>query len=154
MLEVPGHITLVFILTTLVTYILFTLAVAVAPEPKVRRRANMAAILMLLWLIFQSTLSLNGWYMDRNLLPPHLAFPVITSVVVIVLLFVLPSGKRFIDGLSLEMLTWLHIIRLPVEFCLLWLAMQKGITTTLCLELPHPSWLCSTSGGKRTRVPH
>jgi len=134
MLDLPAHIPLVFILTTLATYIIFIFAMLNSKDERVKKRANFIAVVMLLWLIFQSTLSLNKWYMDRTSVPPHLAFPLITSIVVIVLLFILKRGKKLLDGLSLETLTWLHTVRIPVELCLLWLAMHKQVPFSMTFE--------------------
>jgi hypothetical protein len=127
MLEIPGYIHLVFILTTLLTYVLFIVANSVSPDKVLRRRSNMIALVLLMWLMFQSTLSLNKWYMDRNSMPPNMAFPLITSIVIISCLFLLRPGKRWIENTSIHMLTWIHIVRIPVELCLFWLAGSKQL---------------------------
>lgn len=127
MLDIPFSISLVFILTTLAAYLFFIFSIFNSDISKVSKRATAAALLLLLWLIFQSTLALNGWYMDRKSTPPHLAFPVIANALIITLFFVLPRGRRFIDGLSLNTLLLMHVVRVPVEICLYWLAVEKQV---------------------------
>lgn len=124
MLDVPGWLTFLFIFTALITYILLLFPLLWGNE-RVQKRVHTIALLMLAWVIFQSTLSLNGWYMDRKAMPPHLFFPIATSVGIMLLLFFTSRGKRFLDGLSPKMLAWIHIVRIPVEISLYYLAFYK-----------------------------
>ena len=126
MLDVPSWLNFFFIAITLVTY-LFIVSSLIFGSDRVRKRMHAIALLMLAWVIFQSTLSLNRWYMDREAMPPHLAFPVATTLVILSLLLFTGRGKRFISGLSLQTLTWLHVIRIPVEIALYWLAFYKQV---------------------------
>ncbi|MFN6378909.1 MAG: hypothetical protein ACK4WD_06525 [Flavobacteriales bacterium] len=126
MLEVPSWLNFFFIAITLVTY-LFIVSSLIFGNDRVRKRMHAIALLMLAWVIFQSTLSLNRWYMDREAMPPHLVFPVATTLVILSLLLFTGRGKRFISGLSLQTLTWLHVIRIPVEIALYWLAFYKQV---------------------------
>ena len=126
MLDVPSWLNFFFIAITLVTY-LFIVSSLIFGNDRVRKRMHAIALLMLAWVIFQSTLSLNRWYMDREAMPPHLAFPVATTLVILSLLLFTERGKRFISGLSLQTLTWLHVIRIPVEIALYWLAFYKQV---------------------------
>lgn len=134
MLDLPYHIPLVFILTTLFTLVLFLISLAVSKDPVIQKRAHLISLLLLLWTIFQSTLALNAWYMDRVSVPPHITFPVITFTVIIVSLFLLPGGRRILDGFSMKMLVWIHIARIPVELCLYWLAGEKQVPVSMTFE--------------------
>jgi hypothetical protein len=127
MLEIPGFINLVFILTALVTYLFFVMANLFSPHVKVQQGSKTIALLLLLWIIFQSTLSLNRWYMDRLSMPPNMAFPIITWLVIISALFFVPRFKNWLNQVNLNLLTWIHIVRIPVEMCLYWLALQKQL---------------------------
>lgn len=126
MLDLPGWLTFLFIFTTLFAYVLFLFALMNGNE-RVKRRMHVVALLLLAWIIFQSTLSLNGWYMDREAKPPHLFFPVSVALVITGLLFLTPRGRRFTSGLSAETLTWLHVVRIPVEISLYWLAVYRQV---------------------------
>lgn len=131
MLDLPYHITLVFILTTLFTLVLFLVSLAVSKDPVIQKRAHLISLLLLLWTIFQSTLALNGWYMDRVSVPPHIMFPVITFAVIILSLFAIPGGRRILDGFSMKILVWIHVVRIPVEICLYWLFQQKQVPVSM-----------------------
>jgi hypothetical protein len=127
MLNIPNHITAIFILTTLVGWLICIMSVYRSDSPRVVRRTNLVALLLIPWLIFQSTLALNGWYMNREIMPPHLIFPIVVSTVVILMLFFIPRLKQFISGISLVTLMWVHLLRVPIEYCLYELALNKQL---------------------------
>ncbi|MFN0032310.1 MAG: hypothetical protein ACKVOR_09140 [Flavobacteriales bacterium] len=132
--HLPYHITIVFIITTLATLVLMMLAMFTSSNEWVKRRANLFSMLLLMWLIFQSTLSLNGWYIERKSIPPHIAFPVVTFSVIIITLFVTKAGRKFLDALNMHWLVWLHIVRLLVEICLWWLAAERQVPQSMTFE--------------------
>lgn len=134
MLEIPGHITLIFILTTFATYMMLVMSNLFAETKQIQNKAVVLALLSLLWVIFQSTLALNAWYMDRKTVPPHLAFPVISWLLMLTLVFGVPRLRVWTDQLSMNVLTWIHIVRLPVEFCLLWLAGERQLPWSMTFE--------------------
>jgi hypothetical protein len=127
MLNIPNHITVIFILTTLIGWLLCFMSVYLSKNPRVVRRTNLVALLLIPWLIFQSTLALNGWYMNRDIMPPHLVFPIAVSTAVILMLFFIPRLKQFINGISLITLMWVHFLRVPIEYCLYELAYNKQV---------------------------
>jgi hypothetical protein len=43
-------------------------------------------------------------------------------------------GQNFIDGLSLETLTWLSVVRIPVEICLYWLYLAEAVPELMTFE--------------------
>lgn len=127
MLELPVSLTMSFVGITLLAYILFLSTMWNSDQERVKKRMHAVALFTLAWLIFQSTLSLNGWYMDRKAVPPHLMFPIASAIIGILILFNTSRGQRFIDGLSEKSLVWVHIIRVPVEFALYSLAVEKQV---------------------------
>lgn len=134
MLSLPQHITLVFILTTLIGFVISVLSVAFSKKKRLSKKATIIALLLMMWLIFQSTLALNGWYMDRLAKPPHILFPLFVNVILFGLAFFTSLGRKFIDSISLRVLLWIHIIRIPVELCLYWLAQNKQVPWSMTFE--------------------
>lgn len=58
----------------LLTLLVYGLAVTLLHGYKSRISVNILAILLMLWIIFQSTLALNGWYMNYHTALPHWLF--------------------------------------------------------------------------------
>lgn len=88
---------------------------------KAAQKSFMVLMAIGAWMILQSTLGLFGFYKNTTALPPRLFFALVPMLLLSALLLSTTRGKEFIDKLSLKDLTFLHIIRIPVEivlFCL------------------------------------
>lgn len=123
--NLPIYISVVFISTTLLTVWLFYRATIFSKTP---------LIILLSWAVFQSFLGIMGFYQNLDAFPPRFLLLLIPAIITIILVFSLPKGRAFIDNLSLERLTILHIIRVPVEVVLFWLFQQKTIPQLMTFE--------------------
>ena len=122
-IDIPFYVTAVFVLTTLLTLgFLFYSFRSIRP-PGIP--SNLAAFLVPFWLIATAFLAIAGVYARFEAFPPKVfllgVFPAIAIVLVYFLFF-----RPFVERLSLRALTWLHIVRIPVELVLLWL-FQYGL---------------------------
>ena len=59
---------------------------------------------------------------------------ILPPLLTIVLLFSTIKGRRFIDSLPLQKLTYLHIVRIPVEIVLYWLYLHKAVPELMTFE--------------------
>jgi len=123
--NIPSYIAIVFGITTLLTVYIFSLAA---------RNSKWATTILLGWLILQSVLSLRGFYTFTNSIPPRFALLVLPPLLFIISLFIFPAGKKFIDGLDAKILTYLHTVRIPVEFVLYLLFIHKQLPKLMTFE--------------------
>ena len=123
MLEIPAGLTLSLILLTLTTFIGFLFAVAFSKNPAISKYATWVSVPVLLWIIFQSTLSLNQWYMDRT--AAHLLFPLLFTATCILTILFVPQLREWALGLRAEILIGLQLIRLPLEALMHWAAYHR-----------------------------
>jgi hypothetical protein len=78
------------------------------------------------WLGVLAVLASRGMFDD---LPPPVAGVPVFAVIVVAQ--IVPSGRRFCDRLPLVTLTYLHLVRAGVEFCLFGLAMDHMLPVEL-----------------------
>lgn len=128
---IPFYITLTFVLTTVLTTIFFLSSFWKSNLPKTKKWTHAWMLGLLFWLIFLSVLAVNGYFMDRKSTPPNVAIPVIIFMSVIGISFLIPRFRRVLDSLSLESLTWIHVVRIPVEICLYWLFLEKQVPESM-----------------------
>lgn len=121
----PFHITLVFILTTFVTIFIFFRAV---------NYSKPAIGIIIAWMLMQGVISYSGFYLITDTIPPRFLMLVGPPLLFIVVLFATRRGRNFIDGLDLKMLTWLHVVRIPVELVLLWLFQNGQVPELMTFE--------------------
>lgn len=125
MLNLPLFIPILFVITTLVT--IFFLC-------KASINSLFVFAIISLFLVLQSFLSIIGFYASPNAVPPRFPLLILPSFVVIIILFATKKGRVFIDGLNVNYLAILHIIRIPVELVLYWLFLYKYVPQLMTFE--------------------
>ncbi|MDR3678542.1 MAG: hypothetical protein P4L41_01170 [Flavipsychrobacter sp.] len=123
--QLPISISILFIVTTAITVFLFN-----------RASHNSIATLsvLLVWLALQAIVSVTGFYTVTNVLPPRFLLLVLPPVVLIILIFILPLGRQYMDSLDIRKLTLLHTVRILVEMVLYWLYIHKTIPELMTFE--------------------
>lgn len=85
-------------------------------------------------ILVQSILSINGFYTDTQSMPPRFGLLILPPLLGLILLFVLPKGRAFLQEFDLGALTLLHVVRLPVEIVLFDLAAHAMISPHMTFE--------------------
>jgi hypothetical protein len=86
------------------------------------------------FLLAQTILGLKGVYTHTSSFPPPLLLLVGPGLIGIIVLFATKSGRRLIDSFDQRWMTWLSVIRAPVEFILLALFIYKQIPQVMTFE--------------------
>ena len=129
--HLPYYIPLFFILTTIVT---FWLLIGAAIENNTDRTIFIISSVMFIWLVLQGFLAENLFYISTDSMPPRILLAVGPPLFLILLLFIFKRGRRFIDSLSLKVLTILHTVRIFVEIVLWWLFLYKYVPQLMTFE--------------------
>jgi hypothetical protein len=99
MLDLSLALTSFSILWILLTVLLMIPPIYWGLSERIQKRGQVIGLLLLFWALFQSTLSLNRWYMDRNAGWFHHAYPYFLMFIVLMLLFFTPRGKEFVKNI-------------------------------------------------------
>ncbi len=130
--NLPQYVSISFILTTFVTVIFFIFAVKQTKSNKIP--AKIFLFLLSFWLIFQMILSLGGFYLKTDIVPPRMLFAGVFPALLLIIAYFIFARQSFIEKLPLKTLTLLHIIRIPVEIVLFWLFQEKMIPEAMTFE--------------------
>ena len=114
----PNSLIVIFLLTVILTFLLFVNAV--------KNKATTAVVLVV-WLAVTGILSFKEVFQNTSTIPPRLMIVIAPAILFIILLLVTKSGKRFTDSIDLKKLTLVHIVRVPVEITLFMLSTNKLI---------------------------
>ena len=127
----PVYVPVVFILTTLFTVGIFAYAIY-----RAGLRSAAAKLLLtftLFWLVIQAVLALNGFFQNFDVIPPRtFAFGPLPFFILTIAYLIF--GRKFLDNLPLKILTWIHVIRIPVECTLLWLSQHGLVPVEMTFE--------------------
>ena len=119
------YISLFFVLTSFLAIYLFYRSTP---------HSRQALLVILVWVILQALVSMTGFYTITNNMPPRFSLLVLPPVVLILFLFVLPAGRRWMDRLDYSRLTMLHLVRVPVEIVLYALFLYKAVPKIMTFE--------------------
>ncbi len=123
--DLPLYIPIVFGLTTMLAVYIFFRA----------SNNSIATLLILLgWLLLQAFITLSGFYTFTKSTPPRFILLGLPALVTIILLFIVPKGRQYIDSLNPATLTVLHTVRVAVELVLFWLYINKTIPQLMTFE--------------------
>ncbi len=86
------------------------------------------------WMVLQAAIALSGFYLDTTSLPPHMALAMGPPLIAIAFLLARPAGRRWSVSLDLRVLTWLHVVRLPVEWGLHRLYLEGLVPQVMTFE--------------------
>ena len=133
MLNVSLTISILFILTVILTLILFVNSFISRTTKSVK---NKITIILLIWVAIQTGLSFWGvYYNSTDTIPPRIfLFGVFPMVIGMILLFRTQRGRLWMDHLSLNKLTMLSIVRIPVEIVLWLLFLSETISEIMTFE--------------------
>lgn len=101
------------------------------------KRGNVPIIVttfIAVWIFFISLLALQHYFLDFESMPPRLILWVFFTIVCVVLLFLFKSSRRFIEKMPITTLTYIHIIRVPVEIVLWWLFVHGTVAESMTFE--------------------
>jgi hypothetical protein len=134
--NLPVYISLIFGLTTVATLIMFYKVVVNSDYEPIRKNATKIILGLTIWLVIQAVLTLQNIYnSNTSILPPRIfLLGVLPTFITIIILFLTQKGRRFIDSLSLKHYTFLNIVRIPVEFVLWWLFLNKSVPELMTFE--------------------
>lgn len=130
--NIPFYVAVVFILTTFLT--LFFLY----------RGTNLSKtflLIVLAWLVIQGLLGLSGFFLITDTAPPRFPLLLAPPLLGILLLFATSKGRRLINQFDTKWLTWLHIVRVPVELVLFWLFIHGQVPQLMTFEGANPDIL-------------
>ena len=101
------------------------------------RATNKSKIFLIIVIVIMSVQFLLGksdFYDNATAIFPRFIFLILPAFVLIIILFLTNSGRKFIDHLKLKHLLLLHTIRIPVELALYCLFIAKTIPQIMTFE--------------------
>lgn len=123
--SLPAYINVIFIITACISLLIFFFA---------SKKSTVVLVVLSGWLLLQAILSLRGFYEVTDTVPPRLAVMIVPPLLAMLVLFTTKRGKQYVDGLDKKLLTYLHVVRVPVEIVLFWLFSNNLVPVLMTFE--------------------
>jgi hypothetical protein len=131
----PLYISIVFVLTAIAAVLIFYFALIRSSSNNTIGHAKIIVSILFFWLVIQGLVGLNNFYAtDTKGFPPRFILAIVPPFLTILILFFTKTGLVFIDHLPLEIITYLNIVRIPVELVLYWLMFHKAVPQLMTFE--------------------
>ena len=128
----PTYISLIFIACAIATYgFAYYAPKLAAPQG---RTANYVAAVLGVWLLITALLANDGFFLDFEFRPPRLMIFVFIIFLGGISLFFFKSCRRFFEKIPITTITYLHIIRVPIEIVLWWLFQEELVAKAMTFE--------------------
>ena len=121
----PDWISIIFLLTTGATILLFYLA---------NGKRKWLLFLLLFWSVIQSILAYEGFYLDSSSFPPPFILVLLPPSFFIVLGLLPRFRENLLKDRNRTLSTFLHTVRIPVEIVLLYLFFYKMVPELMTFE--------------------
>lgn len=134
--NIPLYVAAVFIATTgLTCFFLY----------KSKALSRGVWVIVSCWLVLQAILARTGFYTLTDTIPPRFVLAVGPPILLILSLFLFPALRPCLDGWKIRWLTWLHVVRIPVELVLFWLFQHGQVPQLMTFEGNNPDILSGIS---------
>ena len=132
--ELPGYISLVFLATTLATLGFVFYAIREVKSANSKFLSVIVLLGLLTWLALTGYLAYAGFYREFEAMPPRLLFAIGPANLLIIVLLAVKKSRDYLMKVPISILTYLHIIRIPIEMVLWWLALSGAVPMMLTFE--------------------
>lgn len=151
--NLPTYISWTFVLTTAASVIFYLFSIQQTKQRKTH--FVLVAIVLIVLLVLQAILAFNGFYF-ANTIPPRFPLAPLPTIIILLVLF-FAFGRKDVSAESLRILLLLSVVRVPVEFVLLWLYQSGQVPQLMTFEgsnfdilsgltAPLIAWLAFRSG--------
>ncbi|AEI49410.1 hypothetical protein [Runella slithyformis] len=127
---IPGWLSVSFagLVVLLIIGIYYTI------RPVAEKQTPFILLGCLLWLSLLFGLAQNAFFLKTQAVPPRFLAAVLPPFLFITGTFLSRKGRKFIDGLSMRRLTWVHTVRIGVELLLFQLFAVGQIPQAMTFE--------------------
>ncbi|WP_425392199.1 hypothetical protein [Ekhidna sp.] len=131
--DIPGYVPGTFIAIVIAVLGFIYYAVNTAAPGRKNLTPSFVITILIGWIFLISVLTFNGYFTNLSGIPKLPLFVGFT-IVGILLLFIWPRTRAILMDMPITTLHYLHIVRVPVEMVLWWLAVSRAIPMDMTFE--------------------
>lgn len=91
-------------------------------------------VLAIAWLFITGYMASSGFIRDFESLPPKFLLLIVPPNLVTVLLLIIPKTRKLLKSIPIATITYIHIIRVPVELVIWWLFLNGQLPQIMSFE--------------------
>jgi len=132
--NIPFYVSATFLAVVLTTLFFLYYALNSADKDSSNITSSIVMTLVIGWAFVVSILSFNDFFLDFESFPPRFIFILLPPFLAIIILLLVKNSRKFLIKMPITTLTYVHIVRVPVEIVLWWLAFHGVVATDMTFE--------------------
>lgn len=132
--NVPPFVSYIFLAIVATTLSFLIYAINQASTGRKNYTPTVVVTFLSIWLFITALATFQGFFANLEAWPPRFFLPILVAIVVIVGLLFFRKVRAFYLKMPIATLTYIHIIRVPVEIVLWWLAAEGLVATKMTFE--------------------
>lgn len=131
--DIPSYVSATFIAIVIAVLGFIYFAISAATSGKKSIVPPIVITILIGWIFIVSLQTFNGFFTNLSgipRLPIFVGIPVLTTII----LLIVPRTRAVLMNMPITTLHYLHIIRVPVEMVLWWLAVSRAIPVDMTFE--------------------
>ncbi|MEO9871413.1 hypothetical protein [Ekhidna sp.] len=131
--DIPGYVAGTFIAIVIAVLSFLYYAISVATPGKKNLTSSLAITFLVGWIFFVCVQTFNGYFTSLSGFP---RLPMFVGFTLVAILFFLvwPRSRALLMNMPVTTLHYIHIVRVPVEMVLWWLAVSRAIPIDMTFE--------------------
>ncbi len=131
---VPYHGNFVFIATTVATFgFIYSSVVQAQATPK-KHLPLLVGVVLVSWMALVAWLAHTRFFLHFDSTPPRLLLAIGVPALCIAILLSYTKTRQFLLNMPISTLTYIHIVRVPVEIILWWLYLAGNVPQLMTFE--------------------
>ncbi|WP_462250860.1 hypothetical protein [Ekhidna sp.] len=131
--DIPNYVAATFVAIVIAVLGFLYYAISTASPSKKSITPSLVLTLIVGWIFFISVQTFNGYFTNLSGIP-RLPLMVGITVLTIIILFIWPRTRSILMNMPITTLHYIHIVRVPVEMVLWWLAVSRAIPMDMTFE--------------------
>ena len=131
--NIPTYVSLTFLACVITCFGFLYYAASKADGDKGNGAVTMTTFIAI-WVFVVTVLTLQGFFLNFDSMPPRIFLFLGAMMLIITGLFVHPKSRTFIGQMPITTLTYLHIVRVPVEIVLWWLFIGGAVAESMTFQ--------------------
>ncbi len=131
--DIPSYVAATFVAIVIAVLCFLYYAVSTANPGKKSITPALVITVIVGWIFFISLQTFNGYFTNLSGIP-RLPLMIGITLIAILFLFLWPRTRTILMKMPITTLHYIHIVRVPVEMVLWWLAVSRAILMDMTFE--------------------
>ncbi len=132
--HIPIHVPLIFSAVVVATFGFLYYGFDRTRSTEDNNSHFLFAVIGVAWLFATAYMATSGFIRDFEALPPRFLMVILPPNLVTIILLILPKTRRLLKNIPFATLTYIHIIRVPVELVIWWLYLEGQMPRVMSFE--------------------